>query len=186
MVGAVKKWQKSDPQKSLDTLRKLSEANSALEIQFNTLSKLAENHWDEYKSLINSCSILKTDKVCFLDSFLFFILFFKEKKKKKEQKRKAERWLSCNDTNQTFNERPILDLLDISGHTWIQYNSCLSDPVSVQHAHTCPTCLLRIMASSNLELCVFILLLMYFTHCFSIFISQIYVWDNFIKCMDSG
>lgn len=71
MVGAVKKWQKSDPHKSLDTLRKLSEANSALETQFNTLGKLAENHWDEYKSLISSCSILKTDKVYFLDSFLF-------------------------------------------------------------------------------------------------------------------
>ncbi|PRQ18992.1 putative phosphomevalonate kinase [Rosa chinensis] len=62
MVGAVKKWQKSDPEKSLDTLRKLSEANSALETQLNTLSKLAEKHWDDYKCVIDSCSILKTDK----------------------------------------------------------------------------------------------------------------------------
>lgn len=69
MVGSVKKWQKSDPEKSLDTLRKLSEANSALETQLNTLSELAEKHWDEYKCLIDSCSIQKTDKVCFFDSF---------------------------------------------------------------------------------------------------------------------
>ncbi|KAL6176078.1 hypothetical protein ACLB2K_052714 [Fragaria x ananassa] len=62
MVGSVKKWQKSDPEKSLDTLRKLSEANSALETQLNTLSELAEKHLDEYKCLIDSCSIQKTDK----------------------------------------------------------------------------------------------------------------------------
>nr|WNI02920.1 phosphomevalonate kinase [Prunus conradinae] len=62
MVGAVKKWQKADPQKSLETWRKLSEANSALETQLSTLSKLAEQHWDEYESLIKSCSILKSEK----------------------------------------------------------------------------------------------------------------------------
>lgn len=63
MVGAVKKWQKADPQKSLETWRKLTEANSALETQLSTLSKLAEQHWDEYESLIKSCSILKSEKV---------------------------------------------------------------------------------------------------------------------------
>lgn len=62
MVGAVKKWQKSDPEKSKETWTKLSEANSALETQLNTLSKLAEKHWDEYKSLINSLSMLKPEK----------------------------------------------------------------------------------------------------------------------------
>lgn len=63
MVGAVKKWQKSDPEKSKETWTKLSEANSALEMQLNALSKLAEKHWDEYKSLINSFSMLKPEKV---------------------------------------------------------------------------------------------------------------------------
>ncbi|KAK7282588.1 hypothetical protein RIF29_11495 [Crotalaria pallida] len=62
MVGAVKKWQKSDPQKSLDTWRRLSEANSALEVQLNLLSKLAKEQWDAYKSVIHSCSILRSDK----------------------------------------------------------------------------------------------------------------------------
>ena len=63
MVGAVKKWQKSDPQKSLETWRKLSEANSSLEVQLNMLSKLAEEHWDAYKCTIENCSRLKSDKV---------------------------------------------------------------------------------------------------------------------------
>jgi phosphomevalonate kinase len=63
MVGAVKKWQKSDPQKSLDTWRKLLEANSSLEVQFNMLSKLAEEHWDAYKCIIDICSRLRSDKV---------------------------------------------------------------------------------------------------------------------------
>ncbi|XP_062146548.1 phosphomevalonate kinase, peroxisomal [Alnus glutinosa] len=62
MVGAVKKWQKSDPQKSLDTWRKLLEANSSLEVQFNMLSKLAEEHWDAYKCIIDICSRLRSDK----------------------------------------------------------------------------------------------------------------------------
>ncbi|KAM6556560.1 hypothetical protein CsatB_003579 [Cannabis sativa] len=62
MVGAVKKWQKSDPEKSQDTWTKLSEANFALETQLNALCKLAEEHWDEYKELINSCSSLKPEK----------------------------------------------------------------------------------------------------------------------------
>ncbi|XP_048319868.2 phosphomevalonate kinase, peroxisomal isoform X2 [Ziziphus jujuba] len=63
MVGAVKKWQKADPQKSLDTWKKLSEANSDLETQLNTLSKLAEKHWDQYKSIINRYSTLKPEKI---------------------------------------------------------------------------------------------------------------------------
>ncbi|KAG5031520.1 hypothetical protein JHK85_015502 [Glycine max] len=62
MVGAVKKWQKSDPQKSLDTWRRLSEANSALEMQLNLLSKLAKEQWNAYKSVIDSCSMLRSDK----------------------------------------------------------------------------------------------------------------------------
>lgn len=62
MVGAVKKWQKSDPQKSLETWRRLSEANSALEMQLNLLTKLAKEQWDAYKSAIDSCSILRSDK----------------------------------------------------------------------------------------------------------------------------
>lgn len=69
MVGAVKKWQKADPQKSLDTWKTLSEANSELEKQLSTLSKLAEKQWDEYKSTINCCSLLKPEKV-----FWFFVL----------------------------------------------------------------------------------------------------------------
>ncbi|GAV74565.1 GHMP_kinases_N domain-containing protein [Cephalotus follicularis] len=62
MVGAVKKWQKSDPQKSLETWKKLSEANLALEAHFTMLSKLAEEHWDVYKCMIESCSMLKSEK----------------------------------------------------------------------------------------------------------------------------
>ncbi|PWA41879.1 phosphomevalonate kinase [Artemisia annua] len=62
MVGAVKKWQKSDPQKSKDTWNKLSEANSALEAQFNLLSKLAADNWDSYKAVITGCSMLKSEK----------------------------------------------------------------------------------------------------------------------------
>ncbi|KAB1226370.1 putative phosphomevalonate kinase [Morella rubra] len=62
MVGAVKKWQKSDPQKSLDTWTKLSMANSSLEVQLNMLSKLAEEHWGAYQCIINSCSRLRSDK----------------------------------------------------------------------------------------------------------------------------
>lgn len=63
MVGAVKKWQKSDPQKSLDTWRKLSEGNSELETQLNLLSKLAVEHWDAYQYIINSCCRLTSEKV---------------------------------------------------------------------------------------------------------------------------
>ena len=63
MVGAVKKWQKSDPQNSLETWRKLSEANSALELHLNALSGLAEKHSDAYQNVINRCSGLTSEKV---------------------------------------------------------------------------------------------------------------------------
>ncbi|KAK9076263.1 hypothetical protein SSX86_004596 [Deinandra increscens subsp. villosa] len=63
MVGAVKKWQKSDTEKSKETWEKLSEANSALEAHFNLLSKLAAENWDAYKSVIDSCSMYKSEKV---------------------------------------------------------------------------------------------------------------------------
>ncbi|KAJ4842573.1 hypothetical protein Tsubulata_038310 [Turnera subulata] len=62
MVGAVKKWQKSDPQKSQETWRKLSQANSTLETQLNLLSKLADEHWDSYKCVIDYCSKQRPDK----------------------------------------------------------------------------------------------------------------------------
>ncbi|XP_022736386.1 phosphomevalonate kinase, peroxisomal-like isoform X1 [Durio zibethinus] len=62
MVGAVKKWLKDDPEKSQETWRKLAEANSELETQLNMLSKLAKEHWDVYKCVIDSCSRLKPAK----------------------------------------------------------------------------------------------------------------------------
>ncbi|XP_022892639.1 phosphomevalonate kinase, peroxisomal-like [Olea europaea var. sylvestris] len=62
MVGAVKKWQKSDPENSLETWKKLSEANSSLEMHLNNLSKLAEKNSDVYTSVINSCSNLTPEK----------------------------------------------------------------------------------------------------------------------------
>lgn len=62
MVGAVKKWQKSDPQNSLETWKKLSEGNSALEMHLNTLCKLAERNYNVYECLINACSLLPAEK----------------------------------------------------------------------------------------------------------------------------
>ncbi|CAI0418724.1 unnamed protein product [Linum tenue] len=62
MVGAVRKWQKADPQKSQETWRILSAANSALERQLKALSQLAQEHWIAYKSVIDSCSTTKNDK----------------------------------------------------------------------------------------------------------------------------
>eukprot|EP00262_Sarcandra_glabra_P007982 TRINITY_DN21150_c0_g1_i1.p1 TRINITY_DN21150_c0_g1~~TRINITY_DN21150_c0_g1_i1.p1 ORF type:complete len:514 (+),score=106.52 TRINITY_DN21150_c0_g1_i1:156-1697(+) len=56
MVGAVKQWQVSDPQKSLDTWTRLAEANSTLEMQLKMLSRFAEEQWETYKCIINSCS----------------------------------------------------------------------------------------------------------------------------------
>lgn len=63
MVGAVKKWQKSDPQNSLETWKKLSEANSALEMHLKTLSKLAEINIDDYKRTIIKCSTVTSENV---------------------------------------------------------------------------------------------------------------------------
>ncbi|CAL1399528.1 unnamed protein product [Linum trigynum] len=62
MVGAVKKWQQADPQKSQETWKILSAANSMLETQLKALSQLAEEHWIAYKSVIDSCSTTKIDK----------------------------------------------------------------------------------------------------------------------------
>ncbi|KAL1834734.1 hypothetical protein ACET3Z_004385 [Daucus carota] len=62
MVGAVKKWQNSDPQRSRDTWTKLSDANSALEKQLNLLRKLAAEHADAYQCVINNCSIRKSEE----------------------------------------------------------------------------------------------------------------------------
>ncbi|XP_050878300.1 phosphomevalonate kinase, peroxisomal isoform X2 [Lathyrus oleraceus] len=70
MVGAVKKWQKSDPEKALETWRRLSEANSSLETQLNLLRKLAKEQWDAYKSVIDSCSILRSDKEAVIKALL--------------------------------------------------------------------------------------------------------------------
>ncbi|KAL4565142.1 hypothetical protein LXL04_029227 [Taraxacum kok-saghyz] len=62
MVGAVKNWQKSDPQNSSNTWRQLSEANATLEAQLNLLNKLAEQHSETYKSVIYTCSMYQSDK----------------------------------------------------------------------------------------------------------------------------
>ncbi|XP_058191068.1 phosphomevalonate kinase, peroxisomal-like isoform X2 [Rhododendron vialii] len=62
MVGAVKKWQKSQPQNALEMWRKLSEANSALEMHLNSLSTVAKEHWDLYKSIIFNCSMHRSEK----------------------------------------------------------------------------------------------------------------------------
>lgn len=63
MVGAVKKWQKSDPQKAMETWKKLSEANKTLELRLNDLSTLAKEDWDMYKHVIHKCSLRKASKV---------------------------------------------------------------------------------------------------------------------------
>ncbi|CAK7356051.1 unnamed protein product [Dovyalis caffra] len=62
MVGAVKRWQKSDPAKAQETWKKLSEANSALELQLNILSKLAEENWNAYECVIDNCSKQRSEK----------------------------------------------------------------------------------------------------------------------------
>lgn len=72
MVGAVKKWQKSDPQRSRDVWTKLSNANSALETQLSLLRKFAEEHWDAYKSIISSCSMRKSEEVIIQSSVKVF------------------------------------------------------------------------------------------------------------------
>nr|WNX96116.1 Phosphomevalonate kinase2 [Ayapana triplinervis] len=62
MVGAVKNWQKSEPEKSMETWKLLSEANTALESQLNISSKLADDHWEIYKNVIYSCSMYQSEK----------------------------------------------------------------------------------------------------------------------------
>ncbi|CAO2819690.1 unnamed protein product [Amaranthus hypochondriacus] len=62
MVGAVKKWQKSEPEKSLYTFTKLSEANSMLENELKKLRKLAEEENTAYDSIIDRCSLHKSEK----------------------------------------------------------------------------------------------------------------------------
>ncbi|XP_073309384.1 phosphomevalonate kinase, peroxisomal-like [Primulina huaijiensis] len=62
MVGAVKKWQKSDPENSQATWTKLSEENSALEMHLNTLSQLAQKNYDAYRTAINHCSLITSAK----------------------------------------------------------------------------------------------------------------------------
>uniref|UniRef100_A0A7N0U066 phosphomevalonate kinase n=1 Tax=Kalanchoe fedtschenkoi TaxID=63787 RepID=A0A7N0U066_KALFE len=62
MVGAVKKWQKSNPESYLETWRNLSEANALLESQLSLLSKLATESWDAYKCIVGKCSVLKLEK----------------------------------------------------------------------------------------------------------------------------
>ncbi|RAL40353.1 hypothetical protein DM860_006423 [Cuscuta australis] len=62
MVGAVKKWQKSDPQNSHETWMKLLNGNSTLEMHLNALCKLAESNCTSYESIINNCSTLPAGK----------------------------------------------------------------------------------------------------------------------------
>ncbi|XP_073122869.1 phosphomevalonate kinase, peroxisomal [Henckelia pumila] len=62
LVGAVKKWQKSDPKNAQATWTKLSEENSALEMHLNTLSQLAQNNYDAYRTAINHCSLITSAK----------------------------------------------------------------------------------------------------------------------------
>ncbi|CAL4921791.1 unnamed protein product [Urochloa decumbens] len=62
MVGSVKRWQKSDPEKSKDTWSKLGIANSALENQLRILKQLSEDHQEEYESVVRSCSRLAYGK----------------------------------------------------------------------------------------------------------------------------
>lgn len=62
MVGAVKRWQKAEPEKCLHTFTKLSEANSMLEKQLNKLRKLAEEQGMAYDSIIDRCCMHKSEK----------------------------------------------------------------------------------------------------------------------------
>lgn len=55
MVGAVKQWQKIDPQKSLETWRRLADANSKLEAQFKILNNVAREQREAYKQTISIC-----------------------------------------------------------------------------------------------------------------------------------
>ena len=71
MVGSVKRWQKSDPEKSKDTWSKLGIANTALENQLRILKKLSEEHQEAYESVVRSCSRLAHGKV----TTIFFVTY---------------------------------------------------------------------------------------------------------------
>lgn len=62
MVGSVKRWQKSDPEKSKDTWSKLATANLTLENQLRILKRLSEDHWEAYESVVRSCCHLAHGK----------------------------------------------------------------------------------------------------------------------------
>ncbi|KAJ0971773.1 hypothetical protein J5N97_019732 [Dioscorea zingiberensis] len=62
MVGSVKRWQKSDPQKSAETWRRLANANSVLESELKKLNIFALEQWDTYKQVTRSCSGYPHDK----------------------------------------------------------------------------------------------------------------------------
>jgi len=76
MVGAVKKWQMSDPEKARENWQNLSDANLELETKLNDLSKLAKDHWDVYLRVIKSCSVLTSEKVYFLSWSIDFVRYF--------------------------------------------------------------------------------------------------------------
>ncbi|XP_078437780.1 GHMP kinase family protein isoform X2 [Wolffia australiana] len=58
MVGAVKRWQKVDPEKSLSVWKCLAEANALVENQFKALSRVAEEERQVYKDTLIRCSEL--------------------------------------------------------------------------------------------------------------------------------
>lgn len=62
MVGAVKRWQKSEPEKSHYIWTKLLETNSLLEKHLNKLNKLAEEQVEAYERVIDRCSTYKSEK----------------------------------------------------------------------------------------------------------------------------
>ncbi|XP_020247835.1 phosphomevalonate kinase, peroxisomal-like, partial [Asparagus officinalis] len=62
MVGSVKQWQKADPQKSLETWRRLADANSKLEAEFNILNKFSGEQREAYSQIISTCSGHAPDK----------------------------------------------------------------------------------------------------------------------------
>lgn len=62
MVGAVKQWQKADPQGSLETWTGLGVANSQLERQLGLLSKFASEDWKQYLHIILHCGSHKHSK----------------------------------------------------------------------------------------------------------------------------
>lgn len=79
MVGAVKQWQKADPQKSQETWKNIAEANSTLEAQLRQLQLLSETHWEAYKHIIGICSHHTyrrvTSKAVVITGTLYFTIF---------------------------------------------------------------------------------------------------------------